>query len=221
MFQNLVVFNSESAYYFFKDKNFRKCVIKSNSAICDSISLSIVFRLIGLKHKRLHGPDLFESYLKDNSAKRIVILGGSEVAHCSIKKKYKLKDALFISKKIDLENMETDIELIKRFKPMTIFICLGLRKQETFIYHLLKLKGETDQLELIAGVGAAVDFASDSKERAGMIYRVLGLEWLPRLIREPRMFPRIVRSLLGCFLVLFNFQSFKKEMDKFLVNLDV
>ena len=92
MYQNLIVFNSESAYYFFKDKHFRQCVVSSDNAICDSVSLSIVLRLIRIKHRRLHGPDLFDSYLKAYPDKRIVILGGPESAHRSIKQKYQLKD---------------------------------------------------------------------------------------------------------------------------------
>ena len=221
MYQNLIVFNSESAYYFFKDQNFRQCVNESDNLLCDSVSLSFCLNLIGIKHRRLHGPDLFESYLAANPNSRIVILGGSKKAHRSIEEKFQLTDTLFMSTKIVAENMDSQSRIIKEYRPSAVFVCLGLRKQEAFIRHMLRLNGHMDGCEVIAGVGAAVDFASGSKVRAGRVFRMLGLEWLPRLLREPRMLPRIVRSIIGCVFVIVYAKGFKKNMDKFLVSIDV
>ena len=221
MYQNLIIFNSESAYYYFRDQNFRQCVEECDGLLCDSVSLSFSLNIIGVKHRRLHGPDLFESYLADNPTNKVVILGGSKRAHRSIEEKFQLTDTLFMSAKIVPGNMDSQSQIIKEYRPAAVFICLGLRKQEGFIRHMLTLNGDMDGCEIIAGVGAAVDFASGSKVRAGRVFRMLGLEWLPRLLREPRMFPRIVRSIIGCVFVIVYAKEFKKKMDKFLVSIDV
>ena len=219
MAKNLVIFNAESAYFFFNDPSFYSCVINFDCLACDSVSLSIVLRLIGVRHKRLHGPDIFSKYLQNNKDCRIAIIGGSPEAQATILAKYYLSDVLFWDKTVDLMDISEESKLICEFQPIALFVCLGLRRQEWFVSELLKSTDGLPFCHLIAGVGAAVDFEGETKKRAGRFMRAAGLEWLPRLIREPRMMPRIIRSIVGCFLIILNFRVFSRHANKFLLSL--
>jgi len=86
-----------------------------------------------------------------------------------------------------------------QFKKINLFISLGLPKQESvslLVYDKLKGQDLSGTIEIYP-VGAAVDFVFGNKKRAGKLVQIVGLEWLPRLLREPRMGKRIYYSILG------------------------
>ena len=213
--RNIVVFNAESSYFFYRDYFYRQNVLNADYALCDSVSLSIVLRLLRIPHSRYHGPDFFENYLIRNPEESLAIVGGSDAAHLAIKEKFCLKKASFWSREVKPNSLGELIEFIDNSDAKAVFVCLGLRKQERVIDALIKHCRGLQNCELVIGVGAGIDFLGATKRRAGPMLRDLGLEWLPRLIREPRMFPRLVRSLLGCLLVLVNKRDFVATMNKF------
>jgi N-acetylglucosaminyldiphosphoundecaprenol N-acetyl-beta-D-mannosaminyltransferase len=63
-----------------------------------------------------------------------------------------------------------------------LWVGLGAPKQELSI---LRLRSRV-QVHFAAAIGAVFDFYSGQVERASPRLRRLGLEWLPRLLREPR-----------------------------------
>ncbi|MBD3244939.1 MAG: WecB/TagA/CpsF family glycosyltransferase [Candidatus Moranbacteria bacterium] len=72
-----------------------------------------------------------------------------------------------------------------------LIVALGSPKQEKWIFNNYdKLKN----VRIAVGVGGAIDFIAKSKRRAPLWVRKLGLEWLFRLIIEPRRFPRIRKA---------------------------
>ena len=213
----ITIFNSESSYFYLTDPKFRDSIRGSLKLFCDSVSLSLILKLLKIPHKRLHGPDFMDHHLKNNSNEKIVVIGGSNKAHSKIKVKYNLNNCLFIDKEIKEESIEELIQDIEEYSPQKIFICLGLRKQE-FIANTIwmQLNKKNKYINsFVAGVGAAVDFNGETKRRASLSWRRLGMEWLPRLIREPRMVPRIYRSMLGCFMLLSKSYLFKVDKHVF------
>lgn len=74
------------------------------------------------------------------------------------------------------------VERINAVQPDMVFVCLGAPKQENWTFtHQLQLK-----TSLIFCVGAAMDFALALKNRAPLWMQKAGLEWLWRLMSEPR-----------------------------------
>ena len=218
----LTVFNAESAYFFFRDQAFRQSVVGSSALLCDSASLSVALRLRGLSHSRLHGPDFMDKYLRSNPTKRIAIIGGRDTAHDKIKEDYRLSNTFCSSERIHDGNIGVLIEQLAIFKPDAIFVCLGLRKQEAVSNKIWTYSKESESFDssFTIGVGAAVDFLGGTKIRSGTFWQKAGLEWLPRLIREPRMFPRIVRSLFGCFLIGINSNALSESDLRFASNFE-
>jgi N-acetylglucosaminyldiphosphoundecaprenol N-acetyl-beta-D-mannosaminyltransferase len=65
-------------------------------------------------------------------------------------------------------------------------------KQEKWIYeNQAKL-----QVPLIGAIGAAFDFFAGTKKRSSGFWQRLGLEWLPRFLKEPRrLWERNLKSI--------------------------
>ncbi len=76
------------------------------------------------------------------------------------------------------------MEMVKRVNaaaPDMLWVGLTAPKQEIWVY------ANRDSLDVpfIGSIGAAFDFYAGTKKRASGWVRGMGLEWLPRLIREP------------------------------------
>ncbi|MBQ9967788.1 MAG: WecB/TagA/CpsF family glycosyltransferase [Oscillospiraceae bacterium] len=81
------------------------------------------------------------------------------------------------------------IEKINAVKPDVLFVCLGAPKQEKFMQvH----RGEL-QVKLMAGLGGSLDSFAGTVKRAPKWMIDLSLEWLYRLIKEPKRFGRMLR----------------------------
>lgn len=217
MINSIFIFNAESMYFYIFDKEFRGLVDQADQLCCDSASLSGSLFIRGVKHARIHGPDFMHDYLLGNKNKRLALIGGKEIAHQKIINDYQLSKTFLYSGEVSEKTEPALIDSIIAFKPDMVFICLGLRKQEKF---MIGLKARAESCSSGAhfsqvGVGAAVDFLGGTKKRAGHAWRRIGLEWLPRLMREPRMLPRLGRSLIGAGLVFVLKACFLREIEKF------
>lgn len=82
----------------------------------------------------------------------------------------------------ELGGMDAAIAEVRRASPHVVWLSLGCPKQELWMLrHAQELAPS-----LVAGVGAAFDFHAGTKRRApGWVQRA-GLEWLHRLLSEPR-----------------------------------
>ena len=206
-----IVLNTEGLYFLLRDPVFREIVVGSDLVFVDGIGLRVVLNFCGYSYaRRLHGPDLFHEMLHRYDGRRRMVLGGTEMAHSLLFEKYptlKLSlDRYFSSDHIDPENMDSVYGMVDSFSPDEIYVCLGIRKQE-IIGNLLK--EQYPQISII-GLGAAIDFESGNVVRSSLFMQRIGLEWLPRLVKEPRMIPRHLRSQFGFVFFLFS-KIFKRK----------
>jgi N-acetylglucosaminyldiphosphoundecaprenol N-acetyl-beta-D-mannosaminyltransferase len=89
--------------------------------------------------------------------------------------------------------------------PDILFVAFGHNKQETWI---VENSDHLPSVKIAMGVGGAIDYLGEKIKRAPKWMRDIGLEWLWRLLREPRRIVRIVRAT-----VIFPFLVFiKKEI---------
>lgn len=78
---------------------------------------------------------------------------------------------------------------INEAKPDFLFVCLGAPKQELFmVNHQQEL-----EVKLMAGLGGSLDSFAGTVKRAPKWMIRLSLEWLYRLIKEPKRFKRMLR----------------------------
>ena len=90
------------------------------------------------------------------------------------------------------------IEKINAAKPDVLFVCLGAPKQELF------MKNHLDELHvrLMIGLGGSLDSFAGTVKRAPKWMIRCNLEWLYRLIKEPKRFGRMLRLPKYLFAVL-------------------
>ncbi len=83
---------------------------------------------------------------------------------------------------------ETVIEEINRLKPNVLFVAMGAPTQEKWIYaHQKELK-----VDIAAGQGGTFDYEAGNVKRAPKWMQKIGLEWLWRLILQPRRITRMI-----------------------------
>ena len=87
------------------------------------------------------------------------------------------------------EDTEFIIEKINSASPDLVLVCLGSPKQEIW----MKNNAELLDAGLLIGLGGALDVYAGVVERAPRKWRSMGLEWLYRLIREPKRIKRMVK----------------------------
>ncbi|MEK7614806.1 MAG: WecB/TagA/CpsF family glycosyltransferase [Patescibacteria group bacterium] len=95
----------------------------------------------------------------------------------------------FVSSSISTELVSE----INSMAPDVIAVALGAEKQERFI---LQLKEKIPSLKIAIGVGGAFDTLSGKKPRAPLWMRRMGLEWVWRVVIEPRRFKRIINATI-------------------------
>ncbi len=101
---------------------------------------------------------------------------------------------------------DTDIkERIKKASPDFLLVCLGAPKQEKWMQSF----SETKAAGLMIGAGGSLDVFAGIAERAPEGFRKLGLEWLYRLMKEPKRIGRMAK--LPLFLV-YAFKYKKKRL---------
>ena len=141
--------------------------------------------------RRVYGPELMETFLKETKGKyRHFFYGGSLgiVERLAKKLKERYSDLNFAGtysppfrQLNDKEDNEV-IELINQARADILWVGLGAPKQELWMYeHRNKLN-----VPVMVGVGAAFDFLAGVKPQAPRWMQEIGLEWVFRLITEPK-----------------------------------
>ena len=96
-------------------------------------------------------------------------------------------------------NYELWLDKINSINPDILFVAFGMGKQEKWIYENL---AKMPSVKIAMGVGGSFDFISGKVKRAPLFLRRLGLEWMYRLVQEPRRFGRIFNATVK-FMYLF------------------
>lgn len=192
----------------YKDNFYFKTIQSAAFNVCDAISIEIINNLTKKnKIKSYPGPDLFKEITSNNSYSQFFIGGENNSLLESLR--INLKNTNFEMNDFycppflnveDFNYLEIS-ELINQKRPDIIWIGLGAPKQEIFMSKLLPYIDSG----LMIGVGAAFNFYSGYKnyKRAPLFFRRHKIEWLFRLINEPKKtFPRVFRNIIYLPIIL-------------------
>lgn len=80
------------------------------------------------------------------------------------------------------EELEQIVETINKLEPDIMFVSLGAPKQERFI----EQNAHRFNCKVFIPCGAAVDFCAGVKKRAPKLMQRIGMEWVWRLMSEPK-----------------------------------
>lgn len=91
-----------------------------------------------------------------------------------------------------VKNRQKVFDNIINLQPDVTLVALGIPDQELLIYNNL----DKFHKGIFVGVGGSFDVLSGSKKRAPKLFRKLHLEWLYRILREPKRLKRFFNSNL-------------------------
>lgn len=171
----------------------------------DGIGLSFAALLQGKKLRRIPGADAAEQLVSLAALRgwRVFLLGGGRgvaaLAAQNLARKNPGLDIGIWDLGFDVDHsgfsgQTSDvISRISACRPHILLVAFGAPKQELW---LTQNRESLEQagVRVAMGVGGALDYWAGAVRRAPKFVRALGLEWLVRLLVQPRRLPRIVRA---------------------------
>jgi len=85
------------------------------------------------------------------------------------------------------DQMEALVQRLNDSGAKILFLALGSPKQEQWI---ARYEGRLEHVRVCQGIGGTLDVLAGKTKRAPLIFRRLGLEWLYRLVTEPKRWKR-------------------------------
>lgn len=175
------------------DKEFEEALQSSDLLIPDGIG--IVFAAKHINHKcikKIAGADLHKFLLSkmDGRNGKVFYMGASQNTLDKIEEKIKNEypnikvesySPPFKSEFTDKDNA-TMVAKINKFKPDVLFIGMTAPKQEKWLY---KHKEQLN-FKVASSIGAVFDFYAGTVKRPSQFWINLHLEWLLRLLQEPK-----------------------------------
>ena len=178
------------------DPEFVKTYQDATYKLCDSKILFFVSRLLGTPIKeKISGSDLFPAfyqYHKNNEDIKIFLLGAREGVALKAQENINAQVGRPIivgghSPSFGFEKNEEEcakiIELINQSGATVLAVGVGAPKQEKFIS---KYKDQFSNIKIFLAIGATIDFEAGNIKRAPKWISEIGLEWLYRLLAEPK-----------------------------------
>jgi len=176
-----------------KDDNFKNALLNSNILLPDGSGIILASRVLNKnKIKKIAGADI-HNYLLDyanKKEKKLFYLGSSKnvlnLIVSKIHKQYpKIKVETYsppFKNKFSKEESKKMIKAINSFGTDILFVGMTAPKQEKWVEQYKNLINA----EIISSIGAVFDFYSGTIKRSNPFWIKLGLEWLPRFLKEPR-----------------------------------
>ena len=189
----IITVNPETLMLSEKDNELKEILdSKEFSFVPDGIAVIKAARKVGISiSERITGIDIAEYLLKlANKNKYSIYLYGAkeeviESLISKIKKEYNNINIVGYSNGY-VENKDKVMEEILKLKPDICMVALGIPHQEKIIYkNINKFKKG-----IFIGVGGSFDVLSGYKKRAPKIFIKLNIEWLYRIIKEPKRLKR-------------------------------
>ena len=194
-----------------KDSVFMEALRNSDYLVADGVGIQIASIIIaGRKVEKITGSDLHRLLLESLAEKngRCYYLGSTEAVLSKIKERAysefpSVQTGLYsppYKNEFSRDETMAMINIVNDFAPDVLFVGMTAPKQEKWVHenrHLIKAP-------VICSIGAVFDFYAGTVKRPGKFWISLGLEWLPRLLREPgRLWRRtLISTPLFLWLVL-------------------
>jgi N-acetylglucosaminyldiphosphoundecaprenol N-acetyl-beta-D-mannosaminyltransferase len=177
------------------DPSFRDAYAAASLSLADGQPLVWSSRLLGAPlPEKVSGADLVVPLMERAASKRwrVYLLGGgagvAEKAAKVLREKLGVDVVGWAAPRISLEPDPAEEELVERIretKPDLLLVALGAPKQELWLHRT----GPRLRPTVGLGIGAALDFIAGARRAPRWISRA-GLEWLFRLLQEPRRLSR-------------------------------
>lgn len=178
-----------------RDRLFREALLNADLVVPDGIGVVLASKLLGGQiRNRVTGSDIFgglNQALNVEGGRSVFFLGSTKETLEAIQQKFindfpKVKIAGTYSPPFRAEFSETEkrdmVNAVNEARPDILWVGMTAPKQEKWLFQ----NRHTLKVPVSAAVGAVFDFYSGKIQRSSPTFQRLGLEWLPRLLREPK-----------------------------------
>jgi N-acetylglucosaminyldiphosphoundecaprenol N-acetyl-beta-D-mannosaminyltransferase len=189
----VIAVNPEKVMAANRDPLVKELINESTYQIPDGIGMIIASKLKGGKiRERVTGVDMMRRLLRFAADKGygVFLYGAKEEVVSKAKENLERQiPGLIISGYENgyVQDQEALIQKINDSKAVLLFVALGSPKQELWIR---EHRNELKHVKVFQGVGGSFDVYSGMVKRAPAFFRKAGLEWLYRLIKEPKRLKR-------------------------------
>lgn len=189
----IVTANPETFMISEEDSEMKQLLLDNNTTVVPD-GIGIVKAARQMKHdikERITGIDIAVKLLEYGNElnKKIYLFGSKEEVISSMKEELKKKYPSLIlcgASNGYIKDRDKVFNEIVKLEPDIVLVALGIPNQEKIIYrHLDEFKKG-----IFVGVGGTFDVLSGHKKRAPKIFINLNLEWLYRIMKEPKRFKR-------------------------------
>lgn len=187
--------NSEIVYEAIADESLMQLLNNADLVLPDGAGVVLGSKILKTPLKeKVAGVDFADGLLEllAKTGRSVYLLGSKPgVAELAAEKMLKKHPGLTICGMADgyFKDETPVIEKINAANADVLFVCLGAPKQERFMdAH----KGDLN-VRLMIGLGGSLDSFAGTVKRAPKWMIVCSLEWLYRLIKEPKRFKRMLR----------------------------
>ena len=195
--------NPEIVWMCRENPDFAKLISNARLVLADGVGITLGAKILGQPLKaRVPGVDfaaaLFAEMAKQEQS---VFLYGAKpgvAARAGVNLRQQYPGLRIAGTADGYSDSAPVIEAIQSAKPDLLLVCLGAPRQEEF---MAKHQG-TLGVGLMAGLGGTLDVLAGEVTRAPKAWQKLGLEWLYRLLRDPRRAKRMLKLPLFLFAVI-------------------
>lgn len=179
-----------------RDAGFYDVYREAEWVVCDSKILYLLSKLLRRPlPEAIPGSSFFTAYYmhhKDDADCRIFLLGAKEGIAAKAMERINGKVGRRIivgahSPSFGFEKHEKEcddiISIVNKSGANVLLVGVGAPKQEKWI---MKYRDRMPGVKLFMALGATIDFEAGTLKRAPMFWQKLGMEWLYRVLKEPR-----------------------------------
>ncbi|CAM2010048.1 WecB/TagA/CpsF family glycosyltransferase [Acanthopleuribacter pedis] len=211
--ERLAFVNPDCINISLRNPDYRRILEASDHIYPDGIGLQIACKMLRLQMKdNLNGTDLFPALCAriNGDDLGIYLLGAAPgvvdaMVENLLEKWPNLRICGYRHGFIKPEELDQVIREINDSGAHMLFVAMGVPRQETWI----DTNWSRLEVNMAMGVGGLFDFMSGRIPRAPIWMRELGMEWLYRLIQEPRRLWK--RYVIGNVIFLINVVRFGKK----------
>jgi len=206
----------------FTNPEFRNAILNSDIVTLDGNPLLWLAKLFGFPMKELvSGSTLMQELQQDKTAEKpltIFLFGGEEdVARQAMENINRDPGGLHAVGALNpgfgtVEEMSSDdiIAAINKTEPDILLVALGAEKGTQWIEH----NRHRLNAGIISHLGAAINFLAGTVQRAPDLVRRYGLEWVWRILQEPKLFSRYLFDGLAILQMLaFRLPAWKQYLS--------
>ena len=188
------------------DDAFKQDLVNADLSLPDGVGLryavaALTERFLQNRHTGVDTLDVLAAQCEEQK-KRLLLLGGdpkaAELSAEEIRKRYPTLYVHCIDPGdvrwdgADTFQLSQGIEaVVQALQPDAIAVALGQKKQEAFLHNYVS---RFNSVKLAIGVGGALEMISEQKKRGPKWMRIIGLEFIWRLLIEPKRAGRIIRA---------------------------